>query len=505
MDWRDWDALSTPPRREADLGLLFQALAARKRLLFFVPAAVLLLAAAVFFLEPARYSAQAQVLTAPRLGGLIGLRSSLAVGHWSEGTGGPAVQAQLIASRDLARRAIKDLGLDHNFEFDPVAKGIGPTARALIFLGIARNPARKSAEDRILEAFQNRLNVSEPAGEGLLTIAFQSEDRELAAKAANRIAELYLDMRAQARDAMPYPQRMRILSRATPPLLPLYPKPAVLALSGAAVLMMAFGAAFAMAAPRLPLQGRGEGPVEQPRALGQIRAFACFKESGRQSPRGDDPALPPGGLSSGEEPDDGQAAARIAARILSAPACGKRGMVVLGTDIKAGAAASRLMLGLARELAGAGRSIAICLDGTDGFGFGGPPDAARPSDCCPGLGELLAGTASFAEAIGRDPASRLHFLPPGRGGEASLGEFEHVLEALAGTYDFIFIMAPPLERSDTAKTLAAKADIVVAAFCGKMGSALLDAERHLTECGAGEVLLAALPSNERPDKRRDAA
>ena len=159
-----------------------------------------------------------------------------------------AGQAQLIASRDLARRAIKDLRIEDNPEFDPVAQNPGPVSRALIFLGMLRDPARKSSEDRILEAYLDRLQVSAPGSGSLVTINFQSQDRELAAKAANRIAELYLDMRADA-NALPQKGGARIVSRAVTPAQPLYPKKALLLLSGAAMLVMAFGALVSIAGP----------------------------------------------------------------------------------------------------------------------------------------------------------------------------------------------------------------------------------------------------------------
>ena len=199
MDWRDWDALRTARSREWDFGLVYEAITAKKWWLIGLPLAACVLIAGLLCLQPPRYSAETQVLIGPRTAGLIGMRSSLALFGGASGGAVPAAgQAQLIASRDLARRAIKDLRIEGNPEFDPVAQNPGPVSRALIFLGLLRDPARKSPEDRILEAYLDRLQVSAPGGGSLVTINFQSQDRELAAKAANRIAELYLDMRADA-------------------------------------------------------------------------------------------------------------------------------------------------------------------------------------------------------------------------------------------------------------------------------------------------------------------
>ena len=53
-------------------------------------------------------------------------------------------QIQLLTSRDLARRVIKTLDLQGNDEFDPLAKGMGATTRALVMLGLARDPTRRA-------------------------------------------------------------------------------------------------------------------------------------------------------------------------------------------------------------------------------------------------------------------------------------------------------------------------------------------------------------------------
>src|ERR1700704_5237199 len=112
MGWREWDALRATRNRELDLGLVFEAVAARKRWLIGLPLAALVLIGIMLCLQPPRYSAEAQILIGPRPTGLIGLRSSAAVLD----AGAPTCQAQLIASRDLARLAIKDLGLEDNPE-----------------------------------------------------------------------------------------------------------------------------------------------------------------------------------------------------------------------------------------------------------------------------------------------------------------------------------------------------------------------------------------------------
>ncbi|KQT70489.1 lipopolysaccharide biosynthesis protein [Methylobacterium sp. Leaf465] len=103
-----------------------------------------------------------------------------------------ASQVQVVMSRDLAREAIRRLSLAGNAEFDPGVAGFGPLQRALMMIGLAKNPMERPPEERMLETYFDRLTVY-PAGKSrILTVEFRSKDPHLAAQAANTIAELYI-------------------------------------------------------------------------------------------------------------------------------------------------------------------------------------------------------------------------------------------------------------------------------------------------------------------------
>ncbi len=168
-------------------------------------------------------------------------------------------------------------------------------------------------------------------------------------------------------------------------------------------------------------------------------------------------------------------------------------IVATGAGNEAGATLTRL----ARQLSGRGRSIIVDLNRTPmKLATMVEPDAAgQPAAVTmPGLSELLAGAASFAEVIHRDHASRLHFIPTGTR-DADFRDFDLVLDALAETYDFIVLLTPAFPQGEIAKVMAPYADIVVlAADVGESDAGLAAHENELIEAGAREVLLVGRSS-----------
>lgn len=108
-------------------------------------------------------------------------------------------QVQLVSSRDLARTAIRQLGLQGNPEFDPLANGVGPITSLLVLLGLEQDPMRVAPEERMLERYFDRLTVFPVNKSRVLTVEFESKDPDLAARAANTVANLYIDVQGSAK------------------------------------------------------------------------------------------------------------------------------------------------------------------------------------------------------------------------------------------------------------------------------------------------------------------
>jgi len=103
-------------------------------------------------------------------------------------------QAQLILSRDLASQVIEKLKLNQRPEFDAALAGASPIGGLLGILGIIKNPMSMTPEERVLEAYYDRLTVYPVEKSRVIVIDFLSEDPELAARVANAIADGYLDL-----------------------------------------------------------------------------------------------------------------------------------------------------------------------------------------------------------------------------------------------------------------------------------------------------------------------
>jgi uncharacterized protein involved in exopolysaccharide biosynthesis/Mrp family chromosome partitioning ATPase len=189
---------------EIDMRALWAAVRRKKAWIIIPTLAALLVGAAFVTVVKPRYTAEAQVLlenqenffTRPERTEM-GRDSS--TGPDAENV---ASQVQLVTSRDLGRRAVAALHLVGNPEFDPLANGLGALGRVMVLFGLMRDPTLTPPEDRVLEAYLDRLTVYSPPKTRVVTIQFRSNDPELAAHAANVIAALYLDMQSEAkRDA----------------------------------------------------------------------------------------------------------------------------------------------------------------------------------------------------------------------------------------------------------------------------------------------------------------
>jgi len=199
---RDGDQFRVAPGaggEEMNLAMVGRALWRNKRSII-GPTLIMAVAAfvAVNLLTP-RYNSEARVLVEGREN--IFLRPEAEKSSLDR----PAVdaetvtsQVQLVLSRDLALEVIKDLDLASKPEFNAALKEFSPLS-VLRTIGILRDPMSMSLDERVLAAYNDRLQAYAIDKSRVIVIEFQSADPELAAKITNLIAEKYLVFQQMAK------------------------------------------------------------------------------------------------------------------------------------------------------------------------------------------------------------------------------------------------------------------------------------------------------------------
>ncbi|WP_346294676.1 exopolysaccharide transport family protein [Rhodopseudomonas sp. P1] len=190
-----------PPDGDIDVRLIGQALARKKHLIIAPTLLALVVSLAIVNLITPRYKSEARILIDGRENTF--LRPS---GDRDDQRSGPdpeavTSQVQLLLSRQLALETIKKNKLAERPEFDPVLKGINPIKSLLALIGIGRDPFAMTPEERVLNAYYERLTAYAVDKSRVMVVEFQSEDPELAARVANSIADGYLVLQQNARQA----------------------------------------------------------------------------------------------------------------------------------------------------------------------------------------------------------------------------------------------------------------------------------------------------------------
>jgi uncharacterized protein involved in exopolysaccharide biosynthesis len=173
----------------------------RKRYAILRPTIIVaLIAFAVVMLIPPKYQSESRVLVIGRDN--VFLRPDADKDVVDRGVVDPEAvtsQAQLILSRDLASEVIAKLKLNELPEFDPALGGVSLIKSLLGFVGITRNPMSMTPEERVLEAYYDRLTVFPVEKSRVIVIDFLSENPQLAASVANAIADAYLTRQQEAK------------------------------------------------------------------------------------------------------------------------------------------------------------------------------------------------------------------------------------------------------------------------------------------------------------------
>lgn len=179
------------------LGLL-RLVRAKWRLVAAVLALAVAAAVAAALLLPRTYTAVAIVLIDPRQPRVAPSETVLS----GIGSDAAAVESQVevFQSSTLARKVVSQLGLDRDGELVRPAPAERLVAAVRDLLGMpAPSIGEAERENRIVQRFRGRLNVTRRGLTYVLEVAYASGDRENAARVANAVAAAYLADQAGAK------------------------------------------------------------------------------------------------------------------------------------------------------------------------------------------------------------------------------------------------------------------------------------------------------------------
>ncbi len=183
---------------DIDLGQLVRAVWARRLKVLAITA----LGAGVAFtgakmISP-KYRSETRILIEPRA-------PAFANAQVSDNNAGPlldelniASQVQLLQSADLIKQVINGQKLYDLPEFDAAANGSALTD-ILVALHLKKNPYENPPEERVIDAFTERLQVYQVPGSRVIGITFTSKDPKLAATIPNAMAAVYLATQSGAK------------------------------------------------------------------------------------------------------------------------------------------------------------------------------------------------------------------------------------------------------------------------------------------------------------------
>lgn len=184
---------------DIDLHALGAALA-RKRGWVIVPTVLALVASiAIVNLVTPRYKSESRILIDGRENVFLRPNSDRTEERQALDAEAVTSQVQLVLSRDLAREIIKKNKLAERPEFDPVLQGISPLKSLAALVGIGRDPFSMTPEERVLDAYYDRLQAYAVDKSRVIVVEFQSADPDLAARVVNSIADGYLVLQQNAR------------------------------------------------------------------------------------------------------------------------------------------------------------------------------------------------------------------------------------------------------------------------------------------------------------------
>jgi uncharacterized protein involved in exopolysaccharide biosynthesis/Mrp family chromosome partitioning ATPase len=192
-------AIATGPAGEPDVRGLGRILWQKKRMIIGVTLASAAAALVIVSVITPRFRSESRLLLEVRENVFMRADADKTGDRSAPDTEAVPSQVQVLLSRDLAREVIRKEKLADNPEFEPSGGVLTPIRGIAAMFGIGRSPSAMSKEDRIMEAFYDRLSVFGIDKSRVIAVDFSSINPDTAARIANSISETYLSMQRTAK------------------------------------------------------------------------------------------------------------------------------------------------------------------------------------------------------------------------------------------------------------------------------------------------------------------
>lgn len=184
---------------DLDVRLIGRALARKRGFIIFPTLLALALSAVAVNMITPRYKSEARILIDGRENIFLRPNGERNEERTALDPEAVASQVQLVLSRDLARTIITKNKLAELPEFDSVLRGVPSWKATAALFGVVRDPLSMTPEERVLDAYYERLTAYAVDKSRVIVVEFQSQDPDLAARVANSIADGYLVLQQNAR------------------------------------------------------------------------------------------------------------------------------------------------------------------------------------------------------------------------------------------------------------------------------------------------------------------
>lgn len=179
---------------DLDLRALGVALWRRKWLIIIPTLMVGVLALVAVNVVAPRYKSEAKIVVEGRENVFLRPEAEKGMDRAAADPEAIATQVQVLQSRDIARQVIRELKLGDRPDFDPMLSGVSSLSAFLTAIGLGRDRLKMTPEERVMEAYFDRLTVTAVERSRVITIEFQSGDPELSANVVNAIVDAYMKL-----------------------------------------------------------------------------------------------------------------------------------------------------------------------------------------------------------------------------------------------------------------------------------------------------------------------